>query len=63
VRSSTHRSSASYRAMRGIANELKKRKVQPPRGGSWHPQLVKRIMQRWQAARCDLGNSRSTTPL
>jgi DNA invertase Pin-like site-specific DNA recombinase len=32
--------------MRGIANELKKRKVQTPRGGSWHPQLVKRIVER-----------------
>ena len=33
-------------SMHGIANELKKRKVQTPRGGSWHPQLVKRIVQR-----------------
>ena len=33
-------------SMRGIANELKKRRVQTPRGGSWHPHLVKRVMQR-----------------
>jgi DNA invertase Pin-like site-specific DNA recombinase len=32
--------------MRGIAAELEKRKVQTPRGGSWHPQLVKRIVER-----------------
>jgi hypothetical protein len=29
--------------MRGIADELKKRKVPTPRGGTWHPQLVKRV--------------------
>jgi DNA invertase Pin-like site-specific DNA recombinase len=33
-------------SMRGIAAELDKRKVETPRGGAWHPQLVKRIMQR-----------------
>jgi Recombinase len=33
-------------SMRGIANELTERKVQTPRGGSWHPQLVKRIVER-----------------
>jgi DNA invertase Pin-like site-specific DNA recombinase len=33
-------------SMRGIANELEKRKVQTPRGGSWHPQLIKRIVER-----------------
>ena len=38
-------------SMRSIANELEKRKVQTPRGGSWHPQLVKRIMQRLDAGR------------
>jgi hypothetical protein len=32
--------------MRGIAVELGKRKVETPRGGSWRPQLVKRIVQR-----------------
>jgi hypothetical protein len=32
--------------MRSIAVELEKRKVQTPRGGSWHPQLIKRIVQR-----------------
>jgi hypothetical protein len=32
-------------SMRGIA-ELEKRKVETPRGGGWHPQLVKRIVQR-----------------
>jgi hypothetical protein len=37
-------------SMRGIANELTKRKVQTPRGGSWHPQLVKRIVQRLPAS-------------
>jgi hypothetical protein len=33
-------------AMRGIAAELEKRKVETPRGGVWHPQLVKRIVER-----------------
>ena len=33
-------------SMRGIAGELNKRKVETPRGGAWHPQLVKRIVQR-----------------
>jgi DNA invertase Pin-like site-specific DNA recombinase len=32
--------------MRGMAAELTKRKVPTPRGGSWHPQLVKRIVER-----------------
>jgi DNA invertase Pin-like site-specific DNA recombinase len=33
-------------SMRGIADQLGKRKVATPRGGAWHPQLVKRIVQR-----------------
>jgi DNA invertase Pin-like site-specific DNA recombinase len=33
-------------SMRSIASELEKRKVPTPRGGSWHPQLVKRVVQR-----------------
>jgi hypothetical protein len=33
-------------SMRGIAVELDKRKVPTPRGGAWHPQLVKRIVRR-----------------
>jgi hypothetical protein len=33
-------------SIRGIAGELEKRKPQTPRGGAWHPQLVKRIVQR-----------------
>jgi Recombinase len=33
-------------SMRGIAAELEKRKVQTPRGGSWHPQPVKRVVER-----------------
>ena len=33
-------------SMRGIAAELEERKVETPHGGSWHPQLVKRIFQR-----------------
>jgi hypothetical protein len=32
--------------MRGIAAELGKRKLETPRGGSWHPQLVKHIIER-----------------
>jgi hypothetical protein len=32
--------------MRGIAVELDKRKTPTPRGGAWHPQLAKRIVQR-----------------
>ena len=30
-------------SLNGIAAELEKRKVETPRGGAWHPQLVKRI--------------------
>jgi DNA invertase Pin-like site-specific DNA recombinase len=37
-------------SMRGIALELNKRKRPTPRGGSWHPQLVRRIVQRLGAA-------------
>ena len=33
-------------SMRSIATELDKRKVKTPRGGVWHPQLVKRS---WKA--------------
>ena len=33
-------------SMRGIAVELEKRKMETPRGGGWHPQLVKRIVER-----------------
>ena len=33
-------------SMRGIAAELRKRKVETPRGGKWHPHLVARIVQR-----------------
>jgi hypothetical protein len=33
-------------SMRGIAAELDKRKVATPRGGAWHPKLVKRIVER-----------------
>jgi Recombinase len=33
-------------SLNGIAAELDKRKVATPRGGRWHPQLVKRIAQR-----------------
>jgi DNA invertase Pin-like site-specific DNA recombinase len=33
-------------SLRGIALELQRRMVRTPRGGSWHPQLVKRIVQR-----------------
>jgi DNA invertase Pin-like site-specific DNA recombinase len=33
-------------SLNGIAAELEKRKVATPRGGRWHPQLVKRIAQR-----------------
>jgi hypothetical protein len=32
--------------LRGMADELTRRKVPTPRGGTWHPQLVKRIVQR-----------------
>jgi hypothetical protein len=37
-------------SMRGTA-ELEKRKVQTPRGGKWHPQLVRRIVERLDAVR------------
>ena len=33
-------------SMRRMAIELTKRKVKTPRGGTWHPQTVKMIMQR-----------------
>jgi hypothetical protein len=33
-------------SIRGMAAELEKRKVQTPRDGAWHPQLVKRIVER-----------------
>jgi hypothetical protein len=36
-------------SIRGIAAELDKRKVETPRGGSWHPPLVKRIVGRLNA--------------
>ena len=35
----------------GIAAELEKRKVPTRCGGSWHPQLVKRIVQRLELGR------------
>jgi len=40
-------------SMRGIVVELDKRKVPTPRGGAWHPQLVKRIVQRLEAHLAD----------
>jgi DNA invertase Pin-like site-specific DNA recombinase len=33
-------------SIRGMAVELDRRKVPTPRGGVWHPQLVKRIVER-----------------
>jgi DNA invertase Pin-like site-specific DNA recombinase len=33
-------------SIRDIATELEKRKMPTPRGGAWHPQLVKRIVER-----------------
>jgi hypothetical protein len=32
--------------LRASNDELDKRKVDTPRGGAWHPQLVKRIVER-----------------
>ena len=37
-------------SLRDIARELTKRKQPTPRGGAWHPQLVRRIVQRLGAA-------------
>jgi DNA invertase Pin-like site-specific DNA recombinase len=37
-------------SMRGIAAELLKRKVPTPRGGTWHPQLVTRLVRRLDRA-------------
>jgi DNA invertase Pin-like site-specific DNA recombinase len=37
-------------SLRDMARELTKRKQPTPRGGSWHPELVKRIVQRFAAA-------------
>jgi DNA invertase Pin-like site-specific DNA recombinase len=36
-------------SMRRMANELTKLKVATPRGGAWHPQTVKMVMQRLAA--------------
>ena len=36
-------------SMRRMATELKKLKVATPRGGEWHPQTVKMVMQRLAA--------------
>jgi DNA invertase Pin-like site-specific DNA recombinase len=33
-------------SMRHMATELTKRRVKTPRGGEWHPQTVKMVMQR-----------------
>jgi hypothetical protein len=48
VPSSSHLSSVSYSAtvIRCVASllDLEKRKIETPRGGAWHPQLVKRIV-------------------
>jgi DNA invertase Pin-like site-specific DNA recombinase len=33
-------------SMRAMAAELTKRKIPTPRGGTWHPQLVSRVVQR-----------------
>jgi DNA invertase Pin-like site-specific DNA recombinase len=38
-------------SLNGIATELTKRKVATPRGGAWHPQLVKRIVERLHTRR------------
>ena len=36
-------------SMRRMATELTKRKVKTPRGGAWHPQTVKMVLQRLAA--------------
>jgi DNA invertase Pin-like site-specific DNA recombinase len=36
-------------SMRRMASELTKRKVKTPRGGAWHPQTVKMVVQRLAA--------------
>jgi DNA invertase Pin-like site-specific DNA recombinase len=36
-------------SMRRMATELTKRKVKTPRGGTWHPQTVKMVLQRLAA--------------
>jgi DNA invertase Pin-like site-specific DNA recombinase len=37
-------------SMRDIAAELHQRQIPTPRGGMWHPQMVKRTLQRLEAA-------------
>ena len=37
-------------SLRGMAAELTKRRVPTPRGGTWHPQLVARVLERLVAA-------------
>src|SRR6188474_2284704 len=44
-------------SMRRMAIELTKRKVKTPRGGTWHPQTVKMVIQRLAAS---LASARST---
>jgi hypothetical protein len=36
-------------SLRGMAAELTKRRVPTPRGGTWHPQLVARVLERLAA--------------
>jgi hypothetical protein len=36
--------------MCAIAAELEKRKVPTPKGGTWHPELVTRIVRRLEGA-------------
>jgi DNA invertase Pin-like site-specific DNA recombinase len=43
------RESREGRSIRGIAVELEKQSMPSPRGGKWHPQLVKRVVQRLDA--------------
>ena len=45
--------------MRSIADELTKRKLQTPRGGAWHPQLVKRIVERLDVSQNNAAKSGS----
>jgi len=48
VKLGRHGAEGGY-SMQRMATELTKRKVKTPRGGTWHPQTVKMVMQRLAA--------------
>jgi hypothetical protein len=41
---------AKHMTLRGMAAELTRRKIATPRGGKWHPQTVRQVLDRLDAA-------------